>query len=106
MSPELFKTHVGYDPRLADLWSIGILYTFMVLVRFPWAVARCENPAFAAYTKDDRRIKHNAAFFTTDALTGQWPYPFKMLTAPLMRSILYGMLRVIPSQRVSLSKTL
>lgn len=35
LAPELLK-QTSYDPRVADVWSIAIIFYCMVLKRFPW----------------------------------------------------------------------
>lgn len=56
LAPEVFQpvSPLGYDARLADVWSIAIIYCCMVLKRFPWKVPNdldvsfrfyCETPA-------------------------------------------------------------
>jgi len=106
MSPELFKSRMEYDPRLADLWALGIIYTCMISGRFPWAVAHSHNPVFAAYTEGDKQNHQDSASSTTEEVSESWSYPLNIVTVPEARSILHGMLRVEPSNRVSLSKTL
>lgn len=106
MAPELFKSHTEYDPQLADLWALGVIYSCMILGRFPWAVAQSHNSVFAAYTEGEKQIHRSSAISITDESTKTWPYPLNMITQPDARSMLHGMLRVNPSDRVGLSKTL
>lgn len=51
LSPEVFEgTQAGgYDARLADVWSIAIIFCCMLLKRFPWKVPRNADPSFRAF---------------------------------------------------------
>ncbi|KAF9577285.1 hypothetical protein BGW38_007613 [Lunasporangiospora selenospora] len=49
IAPEVFLTE-EHDPRLADVWSLGIIFVCMTLHRFPWKLARTDvDPSFEAY---------------------------------------------------------
>lgn len=53
IAPELFTTD-QHDPRLADVWSIGIIFLCMTLRRFPWHIPKAEqDPSFQAFAKPD-----------------------------------------------------
>ncbi|KAF9136337.1 serine/threonine protein kinase [Mortierella sp. 14UC] len=53
IAPELFTTD-QHDPRLADIWSIGIIFLCMTLRRFPWRIPKSEqDPSFHAFAKPD-----------------------------------------------------
>ncbi|KAG0278736.1 serine/threonine protein kinase [Linnemannia exigua] len=53
IAPELFTTD-QHDPRLADIWSIGIIFLCMTLRRFPWRIPKAEqDPSFQAFAKPD-----------------------------------------------------
>ncbi|KAF9332519.1 serine/threonine protein kinase [Linnemannia elongata] len=53
IAPELFTTD-QHDPRLADVWSIGIIFLCMTLRRFPWRIPKAEqDPSFQAFAKPD-----------------------------------------------------
>lgn len=101
MPPELFGSS-EYDARLADIWSLGIIYTCMVLGRFPWAVADVRNAAFAAYVEGDRHHTCSSNKMSTEEPDHPWPYPVSVFL-PEMRPAVHGMLRVEPSRRASLS---
>ncbi|KAG9062385.1 serine/threonine protein kinase [Linnemannia hyalina] len=51
IAPEVFTTE-EHDPRLADVWSLGIIFVCMTLCRFPWKLAKTgpdADPSFEAY---------------------------------------------------------
>ncbi|KAF9303171.1 serine/threonine protein kinase [Mortierella antarctica] len=53
IAPELFVTE-QHDPRLADVWSMGIIFLCMTLRRFPWRLPRTDqDPSFSAFAKPD-----------------------------------------------------
>ncbi|OMJ13034.1 Serine/threonine-protein kinase oca2 [Smittium culicis] len=39
IAPEVFSKTVPYDAEAADVWSIGIMYMCMTLLKFPWRIA-------------------------------------------------------------------
>lgn len=49
LSPEVLDNRNGYDPRLADVWSVAIIFCCMVLRRFPWKLPRTADPLFRAF---------------------------------------------------------
>ncbi|CCE80287.1 Piso0_003400 [Millerozyma farinosa CBS 7064] len=50
LAPEVFTpSNFGYDPRAADVWSLGIMYCCMVLRRFPWKFAKASDSSFRSY---------------------------------------------------------
>lgn len=51
LAPEVFLpvSPMGYDPRLADIWSIAIIFCCMVLKRFPWKMPKEHDMSFRAY---------------------------------------------------------
>ncbi|KAI8601039.1 kinase-like domain-containing protein, partial [Dissophora ornata] len=53
IAPELFTTE-QHNPRLADIWSVGIIFLCMTLRRFPWRVPRDDqDPSFQAFANPD-----------------------------------------------------
>ncbi|GJJ74840.1 hypothetical protein EMPS_07198 [Entomortierella parvispora] len=53
IAPELF-TADQHDPRLADIWSMGIIFLCMTLRRFPWRIPKSDqDPSFQAFAKPD-----------------------------------------------------
>lgn len=51
LAPEVFQpvSDDGYDARLADVWSIAIIFCCMVLKRFPWKLPRAADPSYRAF---------------------------------------------------------
>ncbi|CAG8463216.1 5208_t:CDS:2 [Diversispora eburnea] len=45
-----------YDPRLADIWAIGVTFVCMHLGRFPWLMSRNSDETFKAYLKRPERL--------------------------------------------------
>ncbi|KAI1319141.1 hypothetical protein EDD11_004784 [Mortierella claussenii] len=53
IAPEVF-TSEQHDPRLADIWSMGIIFLCMTLRRFPWRIPKADqDPSFQAFAKSD-----------------------------------------------------
>ncbi|KAM9933909.1 hypothetical protein OXX80_006491 [Metschnikowia pulcherrima] len=51
LAPEVFEPTIedGYDARLADVWSIAIIFCCMVLKRFPWKLPKAADPSYRAF---------------------------------------------------------
>ncbi|KAF9359371.1 serine/threonine protein kinase [Mortierella sp. AD094] len=53
IAPEVFTTE-QHDPRLADIWSMGIIFLCMALRRFPWRIPRFDqDQSFQAFAMPD-----------------------------------------------------
>ncbi|KAG0245575.1 hypothetical protein B0O80DRAFT_27740 [Mortierella sp. GBAus27b] len=53
IAPELFITD-QHDPRLADVWSVGIIFLCMTLRRFPWRLPQAEkDSSFHSFANPD-----------------------------------------------------
>lgn len=51
LAPEVLS-QPRYDPRLVDVWSLGIIFLCMVLRRFPWKLADARvDPSFRLYVQ-------------------------------------------------------
>ncbi|KAF9084697.1 hypothetical protein BGX29_002416 [Mortierella sp. GBA35] len=90
IAPEVFTTE-EHDPRLADVWSLGIIFVCMTLCRFPWKLAKNDvDPSFEAYS--------NAS--------GAGKARLLKLMPREARPILGRMLEVDPAKRVLMSEVL
>ncbi|ORZ13831.1 kinase-like domain-containing protein, partial [Lobosporangium transversale] len=90
IAPEVFITE-EHDPRLADVWSLAIIFICMTLRRFPWKLARKDaDPSFEAFT--------NASGSGKSRLLKLMPRE--------SRPILSKMLEVDPKKRVLMSEVL
>ncbi|KAF9961818.1 serine/threonine protein kinase [Mortierella alpina] len=90
IAPEVLTTD-EHDPRLADVWSLGIIFVCMTLRRFPWKMAKNEiDPSFEAYA--------NAS--------GSGKARLMKLMPRESRTILGRMLEVDPSKRVLMPEVL
>ena len=45
MSPEVFSC-IAYDPRLSDVWSVGVCLFVMCMKNFPWNFPHSSDPLF------------------------------------------------------------
>lgn len=100
MAPELF-TEPRYDPRNADVWSLGVVYACMVLGRFPWSVAQQHDATFAAYYRED--LKLPASDLTSKICSVQQNLPSLIRRLrPDMQVVIHSMLRVWPAKRSGL----
>lgn len=112
LSPEVFqsKTDGGYDPRLADVWSIAIIFCCMILKRFPWKVPRESDPSYRSFAgisaKDDspgdaEKLAHAASELSLNKeqqlKTG--PYRLLRLLPSKARPLVRGMLEIDCTKR-------
>ncbi|KAG0199086.1 serine/threonine protein kinase [Mortierella sp. GBA30] len=90
IAPEVLTTE-EHDPRLADVWSLGIIFVCMTLRRFPWKMAKNEiDPSFEAYANP----------------SGSGKTRLLKLMPRESRAILGRMLEVDPSKRALMSDVL
>ncbi|KAJ1964463.1 serine/threonine protein kinase [Dipsacomyces acuminosporus] len=55
IAPEVLhsKRQLPYYPHTADIWSVGIMYMCMTLLKFPWRIADIENDRnYGSYIRD------------------------------------------------------
>ncbi|CAG8497191.1 5078_t:CDS:2 [Scutellospora calospora] len=45
-----------YDARLADIWSIGIIFICMHMGRFPWMIAKSSESSFRAFLSNPDKL--------------------------------------------------
>ncbi|KAK3709477.1 Nitrogen permease reactivator protein [Vermiconidia calcicola] len=48
LAPEVYD-HARYDPRMADIWSIAIIFCCMTLRRFPWKAPRISDNSYRLF---------------------------------------------------------
>ncbi|KAG0273307.1 hypothetical protein BGZ95_010877 [Linnemannia exigua] len=94
IAPEVFTTD-EHDPRLADVWSLGIIFVCMTLCRFPWKLAKLGNstdadPSFEAFANP----------------SGAGKTRLLKLMPRESRPILARMLEVDPAKRVQMPEVL
>ncbi|PVV02522.1 hypothetical protein BB560_003021 [Smittium megazygosporum] len=53
IAPEVFSNSSPYDAEAADVWSVGIMYVCMMLLKFPWRFAKKDSDTnFASYVNN------------------------------------------------------
>lgn len=55
LAPEVV-TYPWYDPALADVWSLAIIYCCMILKRFPWRLPKNSDISFQYFSMDPGEI--------------------------------------------------
>lgn len=100
LAPEVVQ-YPFYDPSLADVWSVAIIYCCMVLRRFPWRIPKTSDTAYDYFTRPTGEI--------TDS-NGQVKQVgpeklFKMLPHS-SRPVIAQMLKIRPSERASMKQVL
>lgn len=112
LSPEVFEctSESGYDPRLADIWSIAIIFCCMVLKRFPWKVPRIADPSYRSFAdtsapeilKDDddvSKLEKDTGALHMKELPKSGPDRLLKLLPTKLRPLIRGMLEVETSKR-------
>ncbi|KAI8983527.1 kinase-like domain-containing protein [Pilobolus umbonatus] len=89
IAPEQYGNE-SYDPRLADVWSCGIIFVCMTIRRFPWRSPSSHDPAFKAFLTD-----HN-----------QQKFRLLKLLPKESRSVMTSILEIDPKHRYSIRKIL
>lgn len=51
LAPEVYDNQ-RYDPRLADIWSIAIIFCCMTLRRFPWKAPRVSDNSYRLFVAE------------------------------------------------------
>ncbi|KAG0169477.1 hypothetical protein DFQ28_010110 [Apophysomyces sp. BC1034] len=87
IAPEQY-TQSTYDPRLSDVWSCGIIFICMTILRFPWRLPRSSDPSFRAFATN-----HN-----------QQQFRLLKLLPRESRSLMAGILEIDPTRRNTLKK--
>ncbi|KOH00327.1 putative serine/threonine protein kinase RTK1 [Saccharomyces eubayanus] len=93
LAPELLK-QTSYDPRVADVWSIAIIFYCMVLKRFPWKAPKKSFNSFRLFTEEPED--------EDDIARG--PNKILRLLPRDSRKIIGGMLTLDPKQRVLMNE--
>lgn len=101
MAPELFIDS-KYDPVMADVWSLGIVYICMALGRFAWTVAKKPNAGFAAYACADVGLPASDSTLQSDMSLQSLPSLIRQLP-PKMQNVVHSMLRVQRTKRSNLA---
>ncbi|KAJ1679217.1 serine/threonine protein kinase [Spiromyces aspiralis] len=53
IAPEVFNKNEPYSAPAADVWSVGIMYMCMALLKFPWRIADSKTDRnYASYVRD------------------------------------------------------
>lgn len=103
LAPEVFETYVGYDARVADVWSVAIMYCCMILRRFPWKLPRTLDPsyrAFAGLDSMDDPVKPEELLPDAEGKPPRYgPERLLRLLPELLRLLIRGMLELDPRKR-------
>lgn len=111
LSPEVFESAQsgGYDARLADVWSIAIIFCCMLLKRFPWKVPRNSDPSYRAFAgldnhedpvSDHEKVTSAMAdLHTKEAPPKYGPDRLLRLLPRSSRHLIRAMLQIDPSKR-------
>ncbi|ODV76892.1 Pkinase-domain-containing protein [Suhomyces tanzawaensis NRRL Y-17324] len=50
LAPEVMEpSNFGYDPRHADVWSVAVVFSCMILKRFPWKIPKVSDPSYRSF---------------------------------------------------------
>ncbi|OBA19939.1 kinase-like protein [Metschnikowia bicuspidata var. bicuspidata NRRL YB-4993] len=112
LSPEIFlsTSEVGYDARLADVWSIAIIFCCMVLKRFPWKLPRAADPSYRAFAgvnnmneplseQDMLLSKTEELNVNKEAIPRYGPERLLRILPPHSRNLIASMLKIDTKER-------
>lgn len=112
LAPEVFDyaPYDGYDARLADIWSIAIIYCCMILRRFPWKIPRTSDSsyrAFAGLNDMDEPVSESEKLPGQDGKSPKYgPLRLLRLLPEASRPLVKGMLEVDPKKRMLIGDVL
>ncbi|ODV94071.1 hypothetical protein PACTADRAFT_20631, partial [Pachysolen tannophilus NRRL Y-2460] len=94
--PEMF-TDKSYDPRLADIWSLGIIYLVMKNGSYVWKIANTSDPAYNYYLQNRPSPKNpEGSYDVIEDIIGHHRRS--------RNRVLYGMLDPNPKTRMKLKE--
>lgn len=99
VAPEEFISGRDYDPRLADCWSIGVVYCTMVLGRYLWKIAVPERDSF--YESFMEEITEDNEFYVFEELRH-----INHDINRMRRVVLYKIFQWNPEKRISINQIL
>lgn len=103
LAPEVFEyVDVGYDPRLADVWLVAIIYCCMVLRRFPWKIPKQSDSLYRSFSQGQMPGDGLLSDLDSDYDGGDNPYGAQRLLRLLpreMRGLVKKMLTIDPERR-------
>ena len=99
VAPEEFISGRDYDPRLADCWSIGIVYCTMVLGRYLWKIAVPERDSF--YESFMEEMAQDNEFYVFEELRH-----INHDINRMRRVVLYKIFQWNPERRISVNQIL
>lgn len=100
LSPEVVAVPF-YDPSLADVWSLAIIYCCMILRRFPWKIPKDSDISYSYFISKPGEITDkngNKKVVGPDRLLRLLPTSSK--------HVIDHMLKVDPSQRYSMDQVM
>lgn len=112
MAPEVFSSK-KYDPALADVWSLAIIYFAMLFNKFPWTAPKSDVKPFMLYCMPDEQ-PHDYSQLTASSTYSEiefedskmihlGPHRVIRLLPPASRLIISKMLKVDPRERAQIS---
>lgn len=99
VAPEEFISGKDYDPRLADCWSIAVVYCTMVLGRYLWKIAVPEKDSF--YKSFVEEMTNENEFYVLEELRH-----INHDLNRMRRVVLYKMFQTNPEKRITINQIL
>lgn len=99
VAPEEFISGKDYDPRLADCWSIAVVYCTMVLGRYLWKIAVPEKDSF--YKSFIEEMNDDNEFYVLEELRH-----INHDLNRMRRVVLYKMFQSNPEKRITINQIL
>lgn len=100
LAPEIVQ-YPYYDPSLADVWSLAIIYCCIVLQRFPWRIPKHSDNSFDYFTRKPSEITDKNG---NKKLMG--PDRLLRLLPTASREVIGNMLKIEPNHRFKIEQVL
>lgn len=101
LAPEVLKKR-AYDPSLADVWSLGIIYCCIRLRRFPWKIPLEDDPSFKKFSADLSNTDGHVKYADVRQMKGPWR--ILRLLSEKARPCIGHILTVDPAKRATVEE--
>ncbi|GAV27267.1 hypothetical protein PMKS-000731 [Pichia membranifaciens] len=98
LAPEVV-TYPYYDPSLADVWSLAIIYCCMVLRRFPWRVPKDSDASYGYFSSPPGEVVDKNGH---NKVVG--PERLLKLLPTSSKALIESMLKIDPKERYTMKE--
>lgn len=103
------KTDAKYDPFVADIWSLGITFFYILFGKIPWKLS-INDPDATQILEMNKYMKHYSNIFSNYTFRIATIASVKQVFIPckdkIVKSLLTGMLEANPEKRMNIDQVL